>query len=470
MAIDITGIPSNILKPGFYARYNTAGAAGLGAFSQKLLIVAQRLASGLTPALVATQVFSEAYAASLFGAGSVAHRMVLAAMAQDSNLAPWVVALDDAPASAAATGTITITGAATGSGSMVTYIAYTRVEVGILQGDTPTIVAARLAAAINAVASLPVTASAAAGVVTLTAKNKGTNGNGIAINCAVSAAGIAAAIVAMSGGATDPDIQPALDLVFPGQFHVIAAWDASALALGKIKTYLDAVSGPIEERPGRAFVGVTGAKNIATQVTLATGVNHERVSVSYLPGSWTLPYEIAAATAGQVASETDPARPYNGVVLVGVHAPDLSQRLGRTEQEALLAAGVTPLEVNSIGQVEIVRLLTTRTTTAGVSDQGLLDTMSIAIMDYVRQEDIAMVKKKFPRAKNTAAVRESMNRNSYSLALKLEELEILQDVEKHKALFQVEPDPNVPGRVRKRFPAAIVPGLHQIFETIDLIQ
>jgi len=470
MAIDITGIPSNILKPGFYAKYNTAGAAGLGSFSQKLLIVAQRLTSGLTPALVATQVFGEAYAASFFGAGSVAHRMVLSAMAQDSNLAPWVVALDDAPASAAATGTITITGTATGNGSMVTYVAYTRIEVGILQGDTPTVVAARLAAAINAVAALPVTASAAAGVVTLTAKNKGTNGNSIAVNYAVSAVGVTVAIVAMSGGATDPDIQPALDLVFPGQFHVVAAWDASALNLGKIKTYLEAVSSPIEERPGRAYAGVTGTKNIAAQVTLATGTNHERVSLSYLPGSWTLPCEIAAATAAQVASETDPARPYNGVVLAGVHAPDLSQRLGRTEQEALLSAGVTPLEVNSTGQVEIVRLVTTRTTTAGVSDQVLLDTMSIAILDYVRQEDMAMVKKKFPRAKNTATIRESINKNSYSLALKLQDLEILQDVEKHKDLFQVEPDPNFPSRIRKRFPAGIVSGLQQICETIDLIQ
>lgn len=470
MSVDVTGIPSNLLKPGFYGKYNTTGASGLGAFAQKLLLIGQRLASGTIAALVPTQVFSAAEAATKFGAGSVIHRQVLAALAQNADLAPWVVALDDAASSAAATGTVTFTGTATANGTQVLYLGASRLELAVLTGDTPAILASRLAALVNARPELPVTASSASGVVTFTAKNKGTVGNGLVISLGTAVAGIVAALVAMSGGATDPDIQPALDLVFPGQFHVVAAWDASSTVQAKVKTYLEAVSSAIEERPGRSYAAVTGGvKNIATQVTLATGLNHERVSIAYLPGTWSLPCEVGAALAAAVACETDPALPFDGVDLPGVLAPDISIRLSRSEQESLLAAGITPLEVNATGVVEIVRLVTTRTQTNGVSDLVLLDTTAIAVLDYLRASTIAMFKTKFPRPKLTDAVLDSIQKNAFSLALTLQDLEILQHVEDYKALFVVERDPNVSGRVRMRIPAPWVPGLHQIFATFDLI-
>ena len=470
MSVDVTGIPSSLLKPGFYGKYNTAGAASLGTFAQKLLVIGQRLAAGSVAALVPTQVFSAAEAATKFGAGSVIHRQVLSALAQNADLAPWVVALDDAASSAAATGSVTFTGTATANGTQVLYLGSSRVELAVLSGDTPSILAARLVSVVNARTELAVTASSSSGTVTLTAKNKGTVGNGLTLASGASVAGIASALVAFSGGATDPDLQPALDLVFPSQFHVVAVWDAGATAQAKVKTYLEAVSSAIEERPGRSYAAVTGtAKNIATQVTLASGLNHERLSVAYLPGSWSPAYEVGAALAAAVACETDPARPFDGVDLPGVMAPDISVRLSRSEQESLLAAGITPLEVNATGTVEIVRLVTTRTQTNGVPDLVLLDTTAIAVLDYLRSSVIAMFKAKFPRPKLTDAVLDSLSKNAFALALSLEDLEILQHVADYKALFVVERDPNVSGRVRMRIPAPWVPGLHQIFATFDLI-
>lgn len=470
MSVDVTGIPSNLLKPGFYGKYNTAGAAGLGSFSQKLLLIGQRLAAGAVAALVPTQVYSAAEAATKFGAGSVIHRQVLAALAQSPDLAPWIVALDDAAASAAATGSATFSGSASVNGTLVLYIGASRLELAALSGDTATILAARLAGLVNARPELPVTASSTSGAVTLTAKNKGTVGNGLSLNLGTSVAGVSVVLVAMSGGATDPDIQPALDLVFPGQFHVVAAWDAGSVVQAKVKTYLDAVSSAIEERPGRSYAAVTGTvKNIATQVTLASGLNHERLSIAYLPGSWSLACEVGAALAAAVACETDPALPFDGVDLPGVMAPDISVRLSRSEQESLLAAGITPLEVNVTGTVEIVRLVTTRTLTNGVTDLVLLDTNAIAVLDYLRACTIAMFKTKFPRPKLTDAVLDSIAKNAFALALSLEDLAILQHVADYKALFVVERDPNVSGRVRMRVPAPWVPGLHQIFATFDLI-
>lgn len=471
MTVTISGISTNQLKPGFYGAYNTRGVSGTGSYNQKLLLIGQRLTSGSVAALKLTQAYSPADAASYFGAGSVAHRMVLAAREVDANIAPYIVALDDADASTAATGTVTIAGPATGNGTLVLYVGYTRIECGVILGDTAAVIATRLAAKINAATALPVTASVATAVITLTAKNKGTVGNGIPINYGSSADGVTATITAMTGGATDPAIQAALDLVYPTQFHVIVPWDGGATTLAAIKAHLTSVSDATEQRPGRAFAGVTGAaKAVAAQATLSTGVNNERVSPIYLPGSWTLPYELGAEIGATVAIQTDPSLHFDGVVLPGIHAPDTSVRLSRSEQEALLAAGVTPLEVNADGDVEIVRLVTSRTTTDGEEDHILLDTTSIATLDYFRQEARKTYKKKFPQAKNTSTIRSSIRKQIYDLALSLEKNPgCLNNVEAYKDQFLCEADSTEPTRALMKIPSPVVPGLHQLYAEFELV-
>ena len=133
----------------------------------------------------------------------------------------------------------------------------------------------------------------------LYSQEQGDDRNKIRLSAQLSASGCTIAYTAMAGGATDPDIQTALDAVFPGQFHVVAAWDTTAEILANLKTHLEAVSSPTEQRPGRAFCGIAGvAKAVAAQVTLATGVNHELVSPVYYPGSLLQPCELSAIVLG----------------------------------------------------------------------------------------------------------------------------------------------------------------------------
>lgn len=468
MNLSIPGIPGNILKPGFYGVFNTAGASGLGLYSQRLLIVAQMLASGTQAALTPAQVFSTADAATLFGPGSVAHQMVEAAIALNSGLAPFVIGISDAGASVAATGSFSFAGTATASGTLAFFVAGKRVDLGVQAGDVASTLATRLTAAIQAKTELPLSAAAATVFCNLTSKNKGTCGNQVALSVLGSVAGITTTVTSMANGATDPDIQAALDAVTPSQFHVVAVQFADATNLGKVKTYLDLVSSGVEERPGRAFAAVTGAKNVATQVTLATGLNHERTHLVYLPGSPTAPWVIAATVAGAVAAQSDPAMPFSGKPLPRVVAPAVASGLIRSEQETLLTNGVTPLEADGAGNVTIVRLVTTRTITGGTQDLTLLDTNPIAILDYFRQEVRAMFKRKYADAKLNPRVVVAVRQDAIGVAMDLQDMEILQKVEEYKDQFVMALDPNVSGRLLMKIPVPWVPGLHQVFAEFDL--
>ncbi|ENU0862250.1 phage tail protein, partial [Citrobacter amalonaticus] len=93
----------------------------------------------------------------------------------------YIIAVPEATG-AAATVTITVTGAATETGTVNLYIGRTRVQAAVINGDDVAAVATAISAEINANADLPFTSSAAAGVVTLTARHKGLCGNEIPVS------------------------------------------------------------------------------------------------------------------------------------------------------------------------------------------------------------------------------------------------------------------------------------------------
>ena len=170
--ITFSNIPASIRKPGKYFEYNTRMAVNtLPANAQKMLIVGQRLTGGSVPALTPTQVYSSAQAADYFGAGSMLHRMVLAAITANAYLDLTVCALDDG-AGAAATDTVTIAGTATGAGVLTLSVGNQSCQIAIAATDAAAAKATALQAALAQISSLPVAATVNAAVVTLTSKNK----------------------------------------------------------------------------------------------------------------------------------------------------------------------------------------------------------------------------------------------------------------------------------------------------------
>lgn len=462
-------IPGSMRKPGKVFEFNLKLAVrSLPGNQQRLVIVGQRLAVGPVAAAAPIDVFSDVESSTYFGRGSVIGQMVAAALDANPYVQLTCVALDDAPAATAATATITITGTATAAGSLGVLIGNVQVNAAISVGDTPTIVATAVKAACDANPDLPMSASIAAGVVTMTAKNKGTLGNQIKLSTVqLLGSGISAATSAVAGGTLDPDISVATTPIFAAGHNIICSSLNDSTNLTKLRTYLDSVASPMEQR---GAIGVYAlASTLAAATTLANSINSGRITGALLPGTISLPWEVAAAYASVIAGEEDPARPLNLLPLVGIAAPPLVNRLGRTEQENALYNGVSPLEVGPGEKVQIVRAITTYTKDPqGVADISLLDLTTIRTLDYVRKAFRERFSLRFPREKKTKRVLKQMWSEAYDLLLKLQELEVVENVEANKDKLLVQEDLQDPNRANIRIPCDVVNGLHVIAGVIDL--
>ncbi|SQN91537.1 phage tail sheath protein [Escherichia coli] len=173
-------IPSNTLVPIFYAEMDNQAANTAQDSGASLLIGhANNGAEIVANSLVLMP--SADYARQICGAGSQLARMVEAYRQTDPFGELYVIAVPESTG-AAATVTLTVTGAATETGTVNVYVGRTRVQAPVTNGDNVATIASSIQDAINAVPTLPFTASSSAGVVTLTARHKGLCGNEIPVS------------------------------------------------------------------------------------------------------------------------------------------------------------------------------------------------------------------------------------------------------------------------------------------------
>lgn len=470
--ISFDSIPASIRKPGDYFEFNLKLAVrALPGNLLKTLIIGQKLAAGTQASASPIDVFSDAEAATYFGQGSIAHLMVRAALKANPYLALTVIALDDAGAGVAAAGSINFGGPATSAGAVTLQVGNQSVVIAAAANDSAATLATNLVAQIGKQPDLPLSA-AVDGVtntkVNLTAKNKGTLGNGIPLAFSTTAGGVTGTITAMAGGATDPDINTALSAVYSAGHNVLASPYIDQTSLNALRDHLDSVSGPLEQRGARGAVGFTGTLSQST--TLALGDNGGRMTGALVPATPSLSYEVGAAYGAVIASEEDPARPLNTLQLKGIAPSPLAKRLSRTEQENALYNGVTPTEVGPGGVVQIVRAISMYTVNpAGVPDVSLLDITTIGTLDYVRKACRERVALRFPRDKLSERTPPKVRSELLDVLLKLEELEIVENVMANAAGLLVERDLQDVNRLDAKIPVDIVNGLHVFAGRIDLI-
>ena len=465
--IAFDNIPATIRTPGIYTEFNTKMAVNtLPANLYRVLIIAQRLAAGTVAANTPVDVFSDEDAAIYFGRGSVAHLAVRAAIKANRYLSLQCIALDDAAAGVVATGTVTIAGTATGSGALRLTVNNQHVDIAIASGDAASAIATALNAQIALQPDLPVTATVLAGAVTLTAKHKGTLGNAIKLSTLVQAAGVTATVVAMANGLNDPDITAALTAVYSAGHNILISAFNDTTNVTALRTHINAVSGPQEKRRVRAVVAHTGTYAQAT--TLAASVNSGRILEVLDPNADESVYEVAAAMGAVAASEEDPARPLNGMELVGLTPPPMANWLSETQIEAALHNGVTPTRVGPGNVVQIVRAITSYTLNAnGVPDISMLDWTTIGTLDYTATAIEQRIALRFPRDKKSVRTRARLGDEIYNVLIKLEELEIIEMVQKSDVL--IEDDLVDPSRYDVRINVNVVNGLHVIAQRLDLI-
>lgn len=467
--ISFETIPSSIRKPGAYFEFNNRLAVRtLPSNKQRVTLIGQRLAAGTVAAGVPTKVFSDAEAAGYFGQGSMLHLMARAAINANRYVELTAVALDDAGGSAAAVYTLTFAGTTSSAGTVTLKSAGRVLELAVASNQTAAQVAASLQALLANKVDWPVSAATAGAVITFTARNKGAVGNDLAFECIVTAAGLTAAIAQATVGVGDPDITATLAGVFSSSDEIIVTPYATQASLTILRTHLDNRSDSIEQR---GCIGVFGSRGtLSAATTLAGQLNGGRLVLALHPGSPTPGFEMAAAFGAVAASEEDPARPLNNLTLTGVVPANLASRLGRTEQEVCLANGVTPLQVGPGEMVQIVRAITTYTVnTASVPDISLMDLTTIRTLDYSRRAFRERIALRFPRDKKTKRSKAKVRSELLDVAYKLEELEILENVDDNKDGFIVEDDSQDPNRLNARIPVDVVNGLHVFAGRLDLL-
>lgn len=403
MAIGFLNYPTTNRVPGVFAEVNPSNA-NTASINQNSLLIGQMLASGTATAGQPVLV-SGANPDTLFGAGSVLALMCRQYVKSDPFGTLYALPVSDNASGVAATATITITGTATAQGVLSLYVAGTLVPVSVASADTATVIATNIAAAINAKAGLPVSATSALGVVTVTALNKGITGNDIdlRLNYQGAASGEvvpAGVTVAFGGGSTsgsgyllgsgalNPTLDTALANLPTTNFDFIGTAFTDAASLTSLDTFLNDTSGRwswTQELFGGYFGAYRGTMSALTTWGVTNNNQHGSImGVFDVPQpAWIWAAEITAQSANSL--RVNPAIPLQNV-LMNVMAPPQQNRFDIGERNTLLYDGISTFRANDAGQVIMERMITTYQKNAqGQPDNSYLDVETMyQLMAYIR--------------------------------------------------------------------------------------
>lgn len=166
----------------------------------------------------------------------------------------------------------------------------------------------------------------------------------------------------------------------------------------------DSVTAASAARRERIAVVAGGAEESVTALTdRAKALNSERVVLA-APGGVSAEgtalsgLTAAAAVAGAIAGQGDPAVPLGGAELLGLNG--LSAQYGDNDIDLLVRGGVTPLDSTG-GTVSVVRGITTRTRSGESEDATWRELSTVLIVDDVIPAIRESLRARFRRAKNT---------------------------------------------------------------------
>ncbi len=203
---------------------------------RSILVVGQKLGGTATSGALVENIISKDQALGLFGASSMVYKGLAAIIDKCANSLnqPKIsaISLTDQGASVAASATLTFTGTATKAGKITLYIdsMQRKYELDVAVGALANDIATSIAAKINADNFRVVSAVATTNVVTIEARNTGTQGNSIGTKFDLGLSeGITLVTTAMANGATDPVLTGLFDpiadkrftsIVYPGNYDI----------------------------------------------------------------------------------------------------------------------------------------------------------------------------------------------------------------------------------------------------------
>lgn len=401
-SITFPNYPASNRVPGAFADFDSS-KANTATQNLRTLIVGQMLATGTavsgTPALAAGLGDVQAK----YGMGSELAQMYQFYRLSDKFREVWCLPVAD-PQDTKASITLTPAGTTSGSGVIYLYIAGSPINpvvpVVLYNGMTAIEVGTAIAAAVNAIPTMPVTASvsSATGAVTLTSVHAGLIGNQIDVRLNYRGAAAGESIpngititfsggtqagsgYFLAGGSVNPQISAALaNLAGDKTFDFIINPYTDAANLATMTLFLDDQTGRWSWQQ-ELFGGAWGvfAGTLAALTTFGNSMNDQHTQIMGIYDSPTPAYlwatDVTANCAVSVAS--NPAIPLQYLSL-NVYPPSLENRFDPSERNTLLYDGISTFIVDDSGTVQIERMCTTyQKNAAGAADNSYLDTETL---------------------------------------------------------------------------------------------
>lgn len=414
-------IPNGIKVPGFYAEIDNSRAAGSAVMPWKVLVIGQQTKSA---AVECSLVTSDDDADVKYGYGSQLALMIRALRKNAPSVETYALPLNDASSSVAAVNTVTVAGTAGESGTIVLVIDGVRVKVGVVNGETAASIASKIAeeigtaAAADSATQLPVYASASAGAVTITAKNKGTCGNEIVVGVGqtvadIIPAGLTVTVAAGTRGATDPNLTKikkngsadvsVVSVIAGRWFNVIACGLNDDDNIKILKEELDERWTALRQEIGVLFYGKS-FDSVAAAQTYYNDKNSQVIVPVCLYKAPCTAWERAARIAGIAAysAKQDPAMPIGNLEVKGEVAPDESDDLTFEEKQILLDAGCSDIDADKNSRTVYVRRLVTtyKRNSAGAADMSYMQPEVVFCLSYFRWAWNNRMASKYPRTKS----------------------------------------------------------------------
>lgn len=412
MAISATvfnEIPSALRLPGWFIEFDNR-LAGNAVFTGKVLVIGQKLTSGMPYSGNPVRITRKEQADQLFGRGSMLAEMFRAMKDVDLFTETWAIGVDDAETAVKATASITITESPTETRPLALYIAGYRIWVEMVAGDSPEVVAQSIVDAVAANDRLPVTAAvdgATASKVNFTCRWGGETGNDIDLRDSVKGEqfplGLDLTYTQAAGGAVNPDMDPVIALMGSEWWNWVCMPYSDTVSLQAIEDELSDRYGPMRQIGGRAFVAYRGTHSATATVGNGRNSPHVTIMGTNLSPS---PTWLWAATNTIVAAASlaiDPARPLQRLTLPGLIPPPEGVRWSDPERNLLLFDGISTYTVASDGSVQIERQITTyQENQSGVADDSYLNINTPETLERIRFEQISLFARKYPRHKLAA--------------------------------------------------------------------
>ena len=447
MTISFNNIPSGVRVPLFYAEVDNS-MANTAVTGLKTLLIG-RMTQGKATPMRPVLVTGDSQGKDLFGRGSELARMNTVYRKNDTIGEVWAIPLEDPTEGTAASGTVTISGTPSVGGILSLYIGADReVEEGY---------------------------------VTISAKNKGANGNDIklAVNVQGYGAGeetpegLAVKIDAMAGGTGYPDFE-ALDFakaMGDEAYDFILLPYSDVSSLDYFKEVMNDTSGRwsySKQVYGHVYTCKRGTINELQIFGSARNDQHATI-IGVEPDVPSMAVEVLAAYGAQNAAKIsiDPARPTQTLELIGITSAPYGKRFVMEERQILLNNGIAT-QYTEAGYMRVERAITTyQKNRFGDADNSYLDSETLHTLAYILRALRTRITSKYPRHKlasdgtrfgaGQAVVTPSIIRGEIiSLYKQLEDKAIVENTALFAKYLIVERNKDDPNRVDVLLPPDLV--------------